>query len=261
MGLSRDKWKAEFRAGDSLPWQCPDCRVSPIRVVADSLKTGQTRASRVAQGHAASEPEWVDGRFSCIMDCAHCGNTVGVAGSYRVVDDRHVDEEHGESGDYAHYFRPKFFTESPHVFEIPAATPDSVTEELVASFQLFWSDPLACTSRIRSSVERLLTAQKVPQTTGKIAAKARRQFLALHHRIERFATKRPEIAEKLMAVKWIGNAGSHSRGATIDDALDGYELMDWVLDRLYATRHHRASSLTREINRRKAPRSSSRRSG
>jgi hypothetical protein len=126
---------------------------------------------------------------------------------------------------------------------------------LVASFQLFWSDPLACTNRIRSTVERLLTAQKVPQTTGKIAAKGRRKFLALHRRIEQFATRRPEIAEKLMAVKWIGNAGSHSHGATVDDALDGYELMDWVLDTLYARRHHRASALTKAINRRKAPRS------
>jgi hypothetical protein len=189
------------------------------------------------------------------MDCAHCQNTVGVAGTYRVVDDRYFDEVHGETGGYADYHRPRFFTESPHLVEIPEATPDSVTKELVASFQLFWSDPLACTNRIRSSVEKLLTAQKIPQTTGSTGKKGRRQFLALHHRIERFGVKRADIAEKLMAVKWIGNAGSHSNGATIDDALDGYELVDWVLDTLYARRHHRASALTRAINRRKAPRS------
>jgi hypothetical protein len=209
----------------------------------------------VAQEHDASDPEWIDGRFSCMMDCAHCHNTVGVAGTYRVADERFVDPVRGEVGDYAEYYRPRFFTESPHLVEIPEATPEAVTSELVASFQLFWSDPLACTNRIRSSVERLLTAQKVPQTTGKTSANGRRQFLKLHHRIDRFGTRRPEIAEKLMAVKWIGNAGSHSNGATVDDALDGYELMDWVLDTLYAKRHHRAATLTRAINRRKAPRS------
>jgi hypothetical protein len=44
-----------------------------------------------------------------------------------------------------------------------------------------------------------------------------------------------------MAVKWIGNAGSHASVVTFDDALDGYELMDWVLDALYARRHRRAA--------------------
>ena len=236
-------------------WQCPDCGASPLRLVPDSLKSGQTRSSRAAQAHEASDPEWIDGRFSCVMDCAHCANVVGVAGTYKIVDDRYWDEEHGESGEYAEYYTPKFFTESPYLVDLPEATPEGVTEELVASFQLFWSDPLACTNRIRSSVEKLLTFEKVPQTTGKISAKGRRQFLSLHHRIERYATKRPDIAEKLMAVKWIGNAGSHSKGTTVDDALDGYELMDWVLDTLYARRHRRASTLTRAINRRKAPRS------
>jgi hypothetical protein len=122
MGLRRDKWKAGFQAGDSLLWPCPDCCASPLRVVAGSLKTGQTRASRVAQDHDASEPGWIDGRFACVMDCAHCGNTVGVAGTFSVVDNRHMDEENGESGDYADYYWPKFFTESPHLVEIPEAT-------------------------------------------------------------------------------------------------------------------------------------------
>src|SRR6266566_8121723 len=124
MGLRRDKWKAEFRAGDSLLWQCPDCGVSPLRLVADTLKTGLTKASKVGQDHPASEPEWTGGRFSCMMDCAHCGNAVGVAGTYRVEDERHVDEVQGEAGDYVNYYKPKYFTESPHLVEIPEATPE-----------------------------------------------------------------------------------------------------------------------------------------
>jgi hypothetical protein len=202
----------------------------------------------------------VDGRFSCLMDCAHCGNEVGVTGTYRLVDERSEDSEYGEIGGYVESYRPKYFTDSPHLVEIPENTPDVITEELIASFELFWSDPLACTNRIRSSVEKLLTAERIPQTTGRNPAKGRRQFLKLHQRIELYHKKRPDVAEKLMAVKWIGNAGSHASGTTVDDALDGYELMDWVLDTLYARRHRRASVLTREINRRKAPRSPRRRS-
>jgi hypothetical protein len=254
MGLNRDKWTIDFRLGDPLPWPCPSCLESPLRIVGGSLNDGETRASKAMREHLAFEPDLhVDGRFGCMMDCAHCGNEVGVAGTYHLRDDRYEDAEHGEAGDYVKCYRPRYFTESPHLVLMPDRTPSAVVDEMLASFQLFWSDPLACTNRIRSSVEKLLTAERVPQTTRN--DKGKQVFLKLHNRIELYHKRNKNVAEKLMATKWIGNAGSHSNGATHDDALDGYELMDWVLDTLYARRHRRASELTRVINRRRAPRS------
>jgi hypothetical protein len=188
------------------------------------------------------------------MDCGNCQNVVGVTGTYRIQDDRYIDDRIGEAGDYEKYYLPKYFTESPRLVDIPEATPQPVTDELLASFQLYWNDPLACTNRIRSAVEKLLTAQRISQTTGRKPG-TRRQFLSLHRRIEQFRAKQPGIADALMAVKWIGNAGSHSDTVTPDDALDGYELMDWVLDSLYARRHRSASTITKAVNRRRAPRS------
>ena len=254
MGLNRDKWKEEFRAEEPLRWPCPSCHESPLRVVLKSLTHGETSGSKAMRDHDAFEPDLhVDGRFACIMDCGHCGNEVGVTGTYRLKDERYEDAERGEAGGYVKYHRPRYFTDSPHLVQMPEKTPGPVAEELVASFQLFWSDPLTCTNRIRSSVEKLLNAERVPQTTRN--DKGKRVFLKLHVRIERYQKERKNIADKLMAMKWIGNAGSHSQGTTLDDALDGYELMDWVLDTLYARRHRRASALTRVINRRRAPRS------
>jgi hypothetical protein len=260
MGVNRDDWKAEFRKDTLLVWPCPACRISPLRLVPDTLRNGQTKASKADQNHPGWEPEWIDGRFSCMMDCSHCGNAVGAAGTFRVQDDRYMDPIEGESGDYEEHYKVKYFTESPHLFEIPESTPEPVREELIASFQLFWSDPLACTNRIRSSVEKLLTAQGVHQTTGRTASKGKRQFLTLHRRIELYAEEQPRLAASLMATKWIGNAGSHAKPITVEDALDGYELMDGVLHDLYAKRQHRVPVLTREINRRRAPRSPRRRS-
>jgi hypothetical protein len=253
MGLKRDRWLAVFRAADgSLPWQCPSCASSPLRVVPDSLRDGETRASKAGHEHEGWDPDHIEGRFSCLADCGHCANVVGLTGVFRVQDDRFHDERFGDAGDYEKYYRPCFFTESPLLVDMPDATPDSAVAELVASFQLFWCDPLACTNRIRSAVEKLLTEQRVPQTTR---TKGKRHFLTLHSRIDKYRAKRADIADALMAVKWIGNAGSHSSSVTTEDALDGYELMDRVLDSLYARRHRRAASLTKTINRRRAPRS------
>lgn len=255
MGVRRDQWRPEFHASSKLGWPCPACRASPLRIVEGSIVDGETHASAAAHSEEWWEPEQIDGRFVCTMDCGNCKNIVGVAGTYEVRHDRYVDERTGEAaGDYEKYYRPNFFTDSPRLVDIPDATPEHVVDELLASFQLYWNDALACTNRIRSAVEKLLTARRVPQTTGRKPG-SKRQFMSLHRRIELFRAKHSEIADALMAVKWIGNAGSHSDAVTSDDALDGYELMDWVLDSLYARRHHSASTLTRAINRRRAPRS------
>lgn len=254
MGAKRDKWRPEFRTSSKLTWPCPACSASPLRVVERSMCDGETHASAVAHSEDWWEPEHIQGRFVCLMDCGNCKNIVAAAGIYRVQDDRYIDDRNGEAGDYEKYYQPKYFTESPRLVDVPEATPQSIVDELLASFQLYWSDTLACTNRIRSAVEKLLTAQRVPQTTGRKPG-AKRQFLSLHRRIELFRAKHSEIADSLMAVKWIGNAGSHSDSVTSDDALDGYELMDWVLDSLYARRHRTASTLTKAINRRRAPRS------
>jgi len=43
----------------------------------------------------------------------------------------------------------------------------------------------------------------------------------------------PEIAIKLLALKWLGNKGSHTENMSKNDVLDAYEILDSVLDELY----------------------------
>jgi hypothetical protein len=206
----------------------------------------------------AFEPEQIVGRFAAVLTCVGCKADIGIAGEYRVQDDRHIDPEFGEGGDYVEYYRPRYFTDSPRLIECPPATPVAVLNEIAGSFQQYWSDPNSCANRIRSSVELLLTDQRVPKSSGR-DKEGRWKFLKLHSRIERFAQFQQALAEKLMAVKWLGNAGSHSDSLDQDDLLDGYEILAFVLDELYSDRKRRVESLTRSINRRKAPRSHRRR--
>lgn len=253
--MNRDVWKAEFRKEDTLLWACPRCAVSRLRVRKQSLCEGETRESRANHHHDGWEPEWIDGRFSCLMECPHCRGNISVAGRYRVQDDRYHDPEHGVGGDYASYYRPHYFSESPLIIDIPQETPLEVTGELEIAFRLFWGDSWACANRIRSSVEALLTAQRIPRTSGRIPAKGKRHFLTLHDRLLRFGKKQPALSDALMAAKWLGNAGSHAAPLTPDDVLDGFEIVEHALDKLYSNREKRVGSLSRAINRRKAPRS------
>ena len=255
MTFDRAPWQGKFTATSTLPWNCPGCEGGRLAIVDGSLQTGQTTESVEAQQHPASEPEWIEGRFVCLFGCRHCGGEIAVAGTYRFQDDRYLDEVMGEQGDYEKYFRPLFFSEPPRMIAIPEATPDEVKDELLASFRLYWVDPDSTANKIRSSVERLLTAQRVNRTTGRKRTKGSRKFLTLDHRIKRFAEKKPDLADHLLAVKWLGNVGSHSGSISQDDLLDSYEIIEYVLAELYLTRSKRVGAISRAINRRKGPRS------
>ena len=202
----------------------------------------------------AFEPEWTEGRFACLLACSHCGGRVSVAGAYRIQDDRYYHPVDGESGDYEVYLRPQFFSDALPIIPIPENVPEDVADSLRVSFGLFWSDPESAANRIRKAVEHLLTAWRVPRTTGRRPGK-KRSFLSLHVRINRFADLKPDLGEKLQAVKWLGNAGSHPASLDEEDVLDGYEILSYVLDELYQGRREHVSRLSRAINRRKGPRS------
>jgi hypothetical protein len=59
----------------------------------------------------------------------------------------------------------------------------------------------------------------------------------------------------MMAVKWIGNAGSHAKPVTREDLLDGYEMIEHLLDQIYIQPGKKLASLAKQINRSKKPRS------
>lgn len=55
-----------------------------------------------------------------------------------------------------------------------------------------------------------------------------------------------------MAVKWLGNAGTHDV-LTHEDVLDAFELLDHTLDEVYHDRSKRILRTAKAINRAKGP--------
>src|SRR5215469_5319154 len=65
--------------------------------------------------------------------------------------------------------------------------------------------------------------------------------LPLHDRIVRFRENDPEPAKLLLAIKVIGNVGTHGEDITFNDLLTGYEILDHVIDLIYSGRAGRIS--------------------
>ncbi|AIS02599.1 hypothetical protein SGLAU_33355 (plasmid) [Streptomyces glaucescens] len=78
--------------------------------------------------------------------------------------------------------------------------------------------------------------------------------LSLHRRIERFKTAKPtfsKAADLLLAVKWIGNVGSHGSVIRVLDVLDAVDILDRIIQQLYDTSPARIERKAEEIIARK----------
>ena len=113
------------------------------------------------------------------------------------------------------------------------------------AFALFWADAEACAGRLRSSLEALLTHIGVPSVDG--SKPDNTTPLALHKRIEIFETENPQLAKHLMALKWLGNAGSHGRPVGKGDLLDAMELLEHALAEILEKRTERLLQLAAKL--------------
>ncbi|GAB3535803.1 hypothetical protein GCM10027443_25290 [Pontibacter brevis] len=146
--------------------------------------------------------------------------------------------------------QPITFFPAPKIIDIPLSCPRTVTKKLNESFGLYWIDLNSCANKIRISIETLLNELGVITTKP---TKKGTQPLKLHSRIEEFEKQNPEVGGFLLAIKWIGNAGSHPSEITKDDVLDAYELLEYSLDSLYDDRRKKLKELSNKINTAKGP--------
>jgi hypothetical protein len=109
------------------------------------------------------------------------------------------------------------------------------------AFKLFWVDDRACANSIRSAVELFMDHQKVPVTI--IDRNGDRRQQRLHHRIVAWGKRpnRDKLAKVLMAIKFIGNEGSHGakkNGVTRDDIYESFTFFKHVLDTVFSIEDH-----------------------
>ncbi len=96
-----------------------------------------------------------------------------------------------------------------------------------------------------------MDAQGIPKKAKN--KKGKFDDLTLHARIERFAKKQAEVGANLLAIKWLGNSGSHSTDLTANDMLDAFELLAHALEEIYEKKSAKLKKLTAAIIKKKGP--------
>jgi hypothetical protein len=218
--------------------RCPTCQYGHLAKTQEFI-THDDAASIDAKAQEPDgwEPDWVTGVFSGFLVCAYasCRETVVLAGDFRVGDA--PDPE--KAGDiYEGFYRLTYARPALMLVDCPAGTPESVVAASRAAAEIVWIDPAGAAGRLRVGVEELLTVLQVPQyrkvaKPGKPDKEIRR---TTHDRIEWYGQREQsaaQVAQVLMAVKWIGNAGAHEAAMEIEDVMEGAEMLGLALRLLY----------------------------
>lgn len=254
--MDRKKLTSSFLLEKKIPWECPTCKIGVLEIVESSLhKLITPKSNAICSRLEEWVPEEIEYIYSCLFQCASCKEVIS-SGGIGYVDV--VGYENYEDGSYDpiydDYFKPKFFEPHLNLISIPNNCPSAVQEPLKESFKLFFSSLGASANNIRVAIEAFLTDLNVP--TEKERKDGSLTFMSLHERIENIPQTYIEYKEMLLAIKWIGNAGSHNSDVKpeVEDVIDAYELIEHVLEDVYASRRKRLSEIAARINKDKGPR-------
>lgn len=225
MKANKSLWLSqEWSSKKKMPsWPCPICNTGILLKERDSINQLYTEETLMAQRPKLYHTEAMyEFRFAGYLKCSHCSERTVIAGNGIAVDEFNNPVRAVYLGKKISIFRPHYFEPVLHLIDLPPSISREVQELVVKSFMMYWLDLDTCANKIRQALELIV---KERGATGK----------DLHPQIESLrATIGEKITNRLLALKWIGNEGSHAgRPFEKSEILDAYDLLEDVLTQLY----------------------------
>ena len=233
-----------FQKWPSLP--CLVCHRGALEMV--TISEFESKASADARVGVEIEEGPRSGFFHGELACSQpsCGSKYVVAGEWT----RGTDDPDEETDSLDIYDPSLFGLTVRHILPplpliaLPEGTPEPVKVLVESCSSVLLSDPNAASGRIRTAIEAVLDQQKI-QKTGN----SRAERLGIHARLNKLAEKNGPAATHLIAMKWIGNEGTHEREPVpLRSVLDGLELFARGIEILYDPREARLARMAALIN-------------
>lgn len=251
--MDRKIFKIPFRRENIPDWHCPTCRKGILKLKPDSFQESELASSKASHQHEAWDPDWITYVYTCLLQCNNlkCEEIVINSGRGFVDWDVDYDADGNAEMNYYSVYKPLYFDPHLNFFEIPDKCPDKIREVINESFKLFFINPSASANSVRIAVEELLTEIGVKRFALR---NGKRRFMNLHERISLLPNKYSGFKDLILAIKWLGNAGSHGGGeVTMDDVMDAYELTHHILTEIYVEKLKVLKALAKKVNKKKGP--------
>ena len=239
--MNRDIWKASIHSGYCPPYPCSVCKKGVVRLVPKSFQKDETAESKHAHNDDDWDPEYIEYVFSASARCGNklCNQEFKIVGKGGV--ELSFNDEFGT--ELESYFLPNYCIPMPSMIEIPKKCPEDVRSDLSEAFLLFWSHRPSCANAIRYALEKLMTHQGVPTQAPSKKGSSKLSNLSLHRRIEIYSMGEPIAGAQLMALKWLGNTGSHGSKVNVEDLLDAFEILEHTLSEIIENKSKKIATL------------------
>lgn len=255
-------WLKESFSVNLIPdWPCPTCGKALLNIDKDQFNYSETPDSARSHTHEDWDPELISYRFTGNLRCSNqkCMEIVTFIGTGGIELNTYNDYRGIGETKWEEYFIPKYFVPALHLFRISKKCPVEVAAQIVDAFNLYWSDASACSNKIRIALEMIMDDQGIKKTRINQKTKERKP-LPLHGRIDLFGKKFPLIKDHLLAIKWIGNSGSHVGKLERIDLIDAFILLEYSVEKLYDDKEKILQQISKQIIKSKRPRHSRKRS-
>lgn len=211
----------------------------------------ETAESAKEHSHDAWEPDWIRYVYSAVFQCSSssCKELISSCGSGTVTLVEYEDEQFGWAQTTEENFAPKYFNPPLVLMNLPDKCPEDASAHLHEAFSLYFADPGAAMNCARTAVEAVVTALGVKRFA---TANGKRKPINLHQRILLLPPRYQEIVELLLAVKWLGNAGSHDgERPEAGDLRVTFDLLEHVLSEIYEGKGKKLKALAKKVNKKK----------
>jgi hypothetical protein len=238
----------------SIPaWKCPFCKSGVLGFEEKDIQVIESTQSSKEHKSEDWDFNFVHGGFIGKLTCenAHCEEVIVFSGKMDADVDYvfNIESEEHEHEIIARII-PQYFNPPLDIFAVNENLPRKLQSIIFSAFGLFWHDTSSCANKIRTAVEFILDEKKVKKfrPTGK------RIPISLHQRIISFRVKNPEAADLFEAIKFIGNAGSHSVDKVKKtDLLSAFEILERSMEIVYDNHPKKIATLARKIIKSRGP--------
>lgn len=251
--MDRTPFHLSFTETHVPKWPCSKCGAGQLALAPKTLVHKETPESLREHEHEGWDPAWIRYVFSCIFECtnANCKEVVSCCGEGRLEFFEYEDEGHGPVQSSDDRFSPRYFNPPLVLMDIPGSCPPEATARLTESFALFFADPGAALNCTRAAVEAVLTNLGIKRF---VLANGKRKPVNLHQRIQLLSPRYNELKEMLLAVKWLGNAGSHDGDKpNAADVRRTYDLLEHALSEIYEAKGQKLKAFAKKVNKKKGP--------
>ncbi len=229
-----------FGLESKTKYKCPYCKVGDLITNKDDVNISETPESKKDRYDPDWEQEWVTYTFNGALTCKECHEKTFCIGKGKLEYYSYCGPE-DEAPDsinecYELELTPTYFEPTIFIFGIPSKCPENLKIEIENAFKLAFSDYSASGNRVRTCIE-LYIMELNPSATGN-----------LHHKIESIKTVDINIYEILMAIKWLGNQGSHESNLKECDLAFAFEALEFCLNKTYDSNENKLKKLAGLIN-------------